>query len=62
MSDGRCKLGLRARLEIARAVVEDGETLRAVAARYGVSPTTVGTIARRWRQASPAERVRGGVS
>jgi transposase InsO family protein len=58
MSDRRCKLGLRARIEIAEAV-ERGETQRAVARRYGVSPATVNTIAGRWREASPAERERG---
>jgi transposase InsO family protein len=58
MSDRRCKLGLRARIEIARAVA-DGETQRAVAARYAVSPATVNTIWRRWRDASPSEREHG---
>jgi transposase InsO family protein len=58
MSDRRCKLGLRARIEIARAVA-DGETQRAVAARYAVSPATVNTIWRRWRDASERERERG---
>jgi transposase InsO family protein len=58
MSDRRCKLGLRARIEIAQAV-ERGETQRAVARRYGVSPATVNTIARRWRDATGAEREHG---
>src|SRR5215208_6444131 len=58
MSDRRCKLGLRARIEIAQAVA-DGETQRAVAARYAVSPATVNTIWRRWRDASERERERG---
>jgi transposase InsO family protein len=58
MSDGRCKLGLRARIEIARAV-EVGESQRSVARRFGVSPATVNTITRRWRHAAPGERERG---
>jgi transposase InsO family protein len=58
MSDGRCKLGLRARIEIARAV-EGGASQRSVARRYAVSPATVNTIARRWREATPTERERG---
>jgi transposase InsO family protein len=58
MSDRRCKLGLRARIEIARAV-EAGETQRGVARRYAVSPATVNTIWKRWREASEAERERG---
>jgi transposase-like protein len=55
MSDRRCKLGLRARLEIARAV-EGGVTQRSVARRFAVSPATVNTIWRRWREASEADR------
>jgi transposase InsO family protein len=58
MSDRRCKLGLRARLEIARAV-EEGATQRAVAERFAVSPATVNTIWRRWREASDADRASG---
>ena len=58
MSDRRCKLGLRARLEIVRAV-GDGESQRAVARRYGVSPATVNTLWHRWRDASDDERVDG---
>jgi len=58
MSDGRCKLGLRARFEIARAV-EGGESQRSVARRYAVSPATVNTLAGRWRQASQADRDSG---
>jgi transposase InsO family protein len=55
MSDRRCKLGLRARIEIARAV-EHGESQRSVARRYAVSPATVHTIWHRWRIAPAAER------
>jgi transposase InsO family protein len=58
MSDRRCKLGLRARLEIARAV-ERGESQRQVARRYAVSPATVHTIWHRWRVAPAAERADG---
>jgi len=58
MSDRRCKLGLRGRIEIARAV-EAGASQRSVARRFGVSPATVNTIWHRWRQASPGERVSG---
>jgi transposase InsO family protein len=58
MSDRRCKLGLRARLEIARAV-EAGASQRSVARQFAVSPATVNTIVRRWREATPVERERG---
>jgi transposase InsO family protein len=58
MSDRRCKLGLRARIEIARAV-EGGRSQRQVARAYAVSPATVHTIWHRWRSASAAERVDG---
>jgi transposase InsO family protein len=58
MSDRRCKLGLRARIEIARAV-QSGASQRSVARRYAVSPATVNTIWRRWREASAAERASG---
>lgn len=55
MSDRRCKLGLRSRIEIAQAV-ERGESQRSVARAYAVSPATVNMIARRWRCASEFER------
>lgn len=58
MSDRRCKLGLRARLEIVAAVA-DGATMRSVARRYAVSPATVNTLWRRWHEASADERVDG---
>ena len=58
MSDRRCKLGLRARIEIARAV-ELGATQRVVAAQFAVSPATVNTIWQRWRDATPEQRERG---
>src|SRR3954468_21724637 len=58
MSDRRCKLGLRARIEIAQAV-QAGQTQRAVARQFAVSPATVNTIWQRWREAPVAERVSG---
>src|SRR3954452_15172773 len=58
MSDRRCKLGLRARIEIAQAV-QAGQTQRAVARRFAVSPATVNTIWQRWRDASAEQRERG---
>ena len=58
MQDRRCKLGLRARFEIARAV-ESGLSQRQVARQFAVSPATVNTIWRRWRDASAAERASG---
>jgi transposase InsO family protein len=58
MSDRRCKLGLRARIEIARAV-QEGASQRSVARRFAVSPATVNTIWHRWRVATPAERASG---
>ena len=58
MQDRRCKLGLRARLEIARAV-ESGLSQRQVARQFAVSPATVNTIWRRWREASMADRQSG---
>jgi transposase InsO family protein len=58
MSDRRCKLGLRARLEIARAV-EAGASQRSVARRYAVSPATVNTLWQRWREAGEDERADG---
>ena len=59
MSDRRCRLGLRARLEIAQAI-EAGATQRQVAADFAVAVGTVNAIAQRWRQATPDERKRGG--
>ena len=58
MQDRRCKLGLRARFEIARAV-QGVEAQHSAARRYAVSPATVNTLWHRWRQASVAERLRG---
>jgi transposase InsO family protein len=58
MSDRRCKLGLRARFEIVRAV-QSGQSQRSVARQFAVSPATVNTIWRRWREASEADRTSG---
>jgi transposase InsO family protein len=58
MSDRRCRLGLRARIEIARAV-EEGASQRSVARRFAVSPATVNTIWHRWRAATPEQRASG---
>ena len=58
MSDRRCKLGLRARIEIARAV-GGGASQRSVARRFAVSPATVNTIWHRWLSATVDERVSG---
>jgi transposase len=58
MSDRRCRLGLRARIEIAQAV-EEGASQRSVARRFGVSPATVHTIWHRWLAATVDERVSG---
>jgi len=58
MSDRRCKLGLRARIEIAQAV-QDGATQRQVARQFAVSPATVHAIWHRWRQAPAEQREHG---
>ena len=58
MSDRRCRLGLRARLEIAQAV-EAGHAQRQVAARFAVAVGTVNAIWQRWRDAELGERERG---
>jgi transposase InsO family protein len=55
MTDRRCKLGLRGRLELVRRI-ERGESQRQAARALGVSPATANTLWRRWRAASDAER------
>src|SRR4051812_1903603 len=55
MEDGRCRLGLAARLELVR-LVEHGSTLRAAAAALNVAPATAHRWWHRWQQASEAER------
>jgi transposase InsO family protein len=49
------KLGLAGRFALVRAV-EDGCSLRAAAAAFGVSPATACRWSRRWRAAGPGER------
>jgi transposase InsO family protein len=58
MSDRRCRLGLRARIEIARAV-QHGASQRSVARRFAVSPATVNTIWHRWRVATAEQQASG---
>ncbi len=55
MTDRRCKLGLRGRLELVRRI-EAGESQRAAARAVGVSPATANLYWRRWRAASEAEQ------
>lgn len=55
MEDGRCKLGLRGRLELVR-LIEGGVTMRQAAACLGVAPATAHRWWHRWRRASEAER------
>ena len=55
MQDGRCRLGLAARLDIVRRR-EAGGSLRQIAAAVGCSPTTVKTQCDRWNAASDKER------
>jgi transposase InsO family protein len=55
MEDGRCRLGLRARLELVE-LIEAGATMRAAAAALGVAPATAHRWWHRWRQAGEAER------
>jgi transposase len=51
----RAKLGLAGRHELVRAI-ESGESQRAAAARFGVSPATANKWWRRWREADQPER------
>jgi transposase InsO family protein len=55
MEDGRCRLGLRGRLELVR-LIEDGATMRAAAAALGVAPATAHRWWSRWSVASEAEQ------
>jgi transposase InsO family protein len=55
MEDGRCKLGLRGRLQLV-LLVENGSTLRAAAAALGVAPGTAHRWWHRWKDASPTDR------
>jgi transposase InsO family protein len=56
MQDGRCKLGLRARVEVVRRR-ERGESFRQIGRALAISPATAHTIWHRWEQAGPGERV-----
>ena len=60
MEDGRCRLGLAARLELVYRV-ERGASLRAAAAALNVAPAAAHRWWHRWWEASEAERRRGRV-
>jgi len=55
MEDGRCRLGLAARLELV-CLIERGSTLRAAAAALNVAPATAHRWWHRWQQASEEQR------
>jgi transposase InsO family protein len=55
MEDGRCKLGLRGRLELVE-LIESGSTFRAAAAAVNVAPATAHRWWHRWQSASDQER------
>ena len=55
MEDGRCRLGLAARLELVE-LIEQGMSLRAAAAALGVAPATAHRWWHRWCEATDAER------
>src|SRR3954451_2554584 len=56
MPHHRARFTARGRWEVARRVVEQGETFAQAAAWANVSKSTVWEWVRRWREASPAER------
>src|SRR3954470_3142291 len=56
MPHHRARLTARGRWEVARRVIEDGETFAQAAAWANVSSSTVWTWVQRWRRASAAER------
>src|SRR3712207_6555933 len=56
MPHHRARLTARGRWEVARRVIEDGETFAQAAAWASVSTSTVWEWARRWRDASEADR------
>jgi transposase InsO family protein len=56
MPHHRARFTARGRWEVARRVIEDGETFAQAAAWAKVSTSTVWEWVRRWRQASSAER------
>jgi len=55
MEDGRCRLGLAARLELVRRI-ENGQSLRAAAAALNVAPATAHRWWHRWKDASEQQR------
>lgn len=55
MEDGRCKLGLRARLELVE-LIEAGATMRQAAACLGVAPATAHRWWHRWKNANESDR------
>jgi transposase InsO family protein len=55
MEDGRCRTGVKARLELV-CLIEGGASLRAAAAALGVAPSTAHRWWHRWAQASEVER------
>lgn len=58
MTDGRCRLGPRAKREMVARLLA-GEKARAIARSMGCSPTTVTTVRDRWSAASEVERASG---
>ncbi len=56
MSHHRARFTARGRWEVARRVIEEGETFAQAAAWANVSRSTVWEWVRRWRQATPEER------
>src|SRR3954453_15285748 len=56
MPHHRARFTARGRWQVARRVIEDGETFAEAAAWANVSTSTVWTWVQRWRRASRAER------
>src|SRR4051812_44267220 len=56
MPHHRARFTARGRWDVARRVIEDGETFAQAAAWANVSTSTVWEWVRRWRTAEPAER------
>src|SRR3954454_14327542 len=56
MPHHRARFTARGRWQVARRVIEDGETFAQAAAWANVSTSSVWQWVQRWRQASPAER------
>jgi transposase InsO family protein len=55
MQDGRCRLGLRARVEVVRRR-ERGESFRQIGRALAISPATAHAIWHRWQAATPEQR------